>query len=175
MWSSRTNVYCAATYSCFFQLSLLANQGAGSENAEAPEKPAKSASIETEDKLSDGRHCGQADVQAWTVQKPAQLSAQHMESSADSDYSFESHASSSVESRSPRDLEEGCDVFLELPQWCNRNPSSAARTTDPPTSSTSHYADDATDRAEALSTTCTTSTTAVSTSMCHITSILRSI
>ncbi|GFG31850.1 hypothetical protein Cfor_02658 [Coptotermes formosanus] len=144
-------------------LSLLANQGAGSENAEAPEKPAKSASIETEDKLSDGRHCGQADVQAWTVQKPAQLSAQHMESSADSDYSFESHASSSVESRSPRDLEEGCDVFLELPQWCNRNPSSAARTTDPPTSSTSHYADDATDRAEALSTTCTTSTTAVST------------
>jgi hypothetical protein len=174
MWSIVKNAYCAATYSCFFQLSLLANQGAGSENAEAPEKPVKSASVETEEKLTEGSHCDQADIQDWTPQKPAQLSARHTESSVDSDYSFESHASSSVESRSPRDLEEGCDVFLELRQWCKRNPSSAAGTTDCPTSSTSQYPDDATDRAEALSMTCTSSSTAVSTGTSHVTSILRS-
>jgi hypothetical protein len=158
-----------------FQLSLLANQGAGSENAQAPAKPVKSASVESEEKDAEGRHCDQADVQDWATQKPAQMSARHTESSADSDYSFESHASSSVESRSPRDLEESCDVFLELPQWCKRSPSSATGITDSPPASTSHYPDDATDRAEALSATCAISPTAVSTGMSHVTSILNSI
>ena len=148
----------------------MATQGAGSESAEALEKPGKSASVENGEKVTQGRHCDQADGQVWTALKPAQLSAQHTESSADSDYSFESHASSSVESRSPRDLEEGCDVFLELPQWCKRNRSSARETTDSATSSTSHYADDATDRAEASATTCST---AVGTGMSQVTSILR--
>nr|CAD7405417.1 unnamed protein product [Timema cristinae] len=45
----------------------------------------------------------------------AVLVALRTESSADSDYSFESHASSSVESRSPRELEECYEVFLEPP------------------------------------------------------------
>ena len=143
---------------------MLANQGAGIGNAEAPEKPGKSASVETE--VAEGMRCDQADIQDWTTQKPAKISTQHTESSADSDYSFESHASSSVESRSPHDVEEGCDVFLELPQWCKRSPSTATGITDPPTASTSHYPDDdAMDRAEALSATCTTSSTAVSTGM----------
>ena len=154
---------------------MLANQGAGSENAGAPEKPGKSASVETEEKVATGMHCDQADIQDWTTQKPAQMSTQHTESSADSDYSFESHASSSVESRSPRDVEEGCDVFLELPQWCKRSPSSPTGITDSPTASTSHYPGDATDRAEALSATCTASSTALSTGMGQVTSIISSI
>ena len=154
---------------------MLANQRAGSENAEAPKKPGKSVSIEAEEKVAEGMHCDQADIQDWTTQKPAQMNTQHTESSADSDYSFESHASSSVESRSPRDVEEGCDVFLELPQWCKRSPSSAIGITDSPTASTSHYPDDAADRAEALSATRTGSSTAVSTGMSQVTSIVSSI
>jgi hypothetical protein len=164
-----------STYSCFFQLSLLANQRAGSENAQAPTKSRKSASLDTEEKVAEGRHCDPADIQDWATQKPAQMSARHTESSADSDYSFESHASSSVESRSPRDLEENCDVFLELPQWCKRSPSCATGITDCPPASTSHYPDDPTDRAETLSTTCAASSTAVSTGMSQVTSILSSI
>jgi len=145
------------------------------ENAEAPEKPGKSASVETEEKIAEGMHCDQSDIQDWPTQKPSQMSTQHTESSADSDYSFESHASSSVESRSPRDVEEGCDVFLELPQWCKSSHSSATGITDSPTASTSHYPEDATDRAEALSATCTASSTAVSTGMSQVTSIISSI
>ncbi|PSN54327.1 hypothetical protein C0J52_10687 [Blattella germanica] len=52
------------------------------------------------------------------------LNNQRTESSADSDYSFESHASSSLESRSPRELEENCDMILELPSWL-RSPATA--------------------------------------------------
>ena len=71
------------------------------------------------------------------------LNTQRTESSADSDYSFESHASSSVESRSPRELEESCEVFLELPQWCKRNQGCApiaVLDSSPP--STRHSPDD---------------------------------
>jgi hypothetical protein len=157
----------------------LANQGAGSASTEAPEKPRKSASVEMEEKVSERRQCDKTDGEEWTTHKSTQLSSQRTESSADSDYSFESHASSSVESRSPRELEEGCDVFLELPQWCKRNPSSATGhtdTQDSPISSISHSPDDTTAGAEALSTTCTTTSTskhitAVDTGMSYAASI----
>jgi hypothetical protein len=166
----------------FFQLSLLANQGTGNDNAEAHEKPRKSALVEMEEKVAERRQCDKMDGEEWTTHKPIQLSTQRTESSADSDYSFESHASSSVESRSPRELEEGCDVFLELPQWCKRNPSSAtatAYTRHSPSSSFSHSPDDARDGAEALSTTCATSPTlehitAVSTGISHTINFIKS-
>lgn len=146
----------------------MANQSAGSSSAEAPEKPRKSASLEMEEKVSERRQRDKVDGEEWIAHKSTQLSSQRTESSADSDYSFESHASSSVESRSPRELEEGCDVFLELPQWCKRNPSSATGHTDThdsPVSSISHSPDDTAAGTEALSTTCTTSPTAVDTGM----------
>lgn len=160
---------------------MLASHGAGSTNAEAPEKPRKSASVEMEEKVSERRQCDKTDGEEWTTNKSTQLSSQHTESSADSDYSFESHASSSVESRSPRELEEGCDVFLELPQWCKRNPISATGHTesqDSPISSVSHLPDDTTGEAEAISTTCNASSalkhiTTVGTSMNHATSVIR--
>ncbi|XP_023712982.1 rho GTPase-activating protein 45 isoform X3 [Cryptotermes secundus] len=145
-------------------LSLLANQGPGNDNAEACEKPRKNSLVEMEEKITERRQCDKMDGEEWTAHKPVQLNAQRTESSADSDYSFESHASSSVESRSPRELEEGCDVFLELPQWCKRNPGSATATATAytqlsPSSSVTHSTDDARDGAEALSTTCATSPT----------------
>ncbi|KDR15612.1 rho GTPase-activating protein 45-like isoform X2 [Zootermopsis nevadensis] len=144
-------------------LSLSSNQGAASASAETIEKPRKSASVEVEEKVSERRRqYYKTDGDEWTAHKSVQLSSQRTESSADSDYSFESHASSSVESRSPRELEEGCEVFLELPQWCKRNPSSAtghAETQDSPISSISHSPDDAEAGAEALSTTCAISST----------------
>jgi hypothetical protein len=158
-----------------FQLSLLANQGTGNDTTEAHEKPRKNCLVEMEAKITERRQCDKMEREEWTVHKPIQLSTQRTESSADSDYSFESHASSSVESRSPRELEEGCDVFLELPQWCKRNPGSAtvaAYSRHSPSSSISHSPDDVRDEAEALSTTCATSptlenSTAVSTGISH--------
>jgi hypothetical protein len=143
-----------------FQLSFLANQGAGNDTAEVHEKPRKNGLVEMEEKITERRQCDKMDGEVWSVHKPIQMSTQRTESSADSDYSFESHASSSVESRSPRELEEGCDVFLELPHWCKRNPASAtatAYTRHSPSSSINHSPDDVRDGAEALSTTCATS------------------
>jgi hypothetical protein len=159
----------------FFQLSFLANQGTGNDSAEAHEKSRKNGLVEMEEKITERRQCDKMDGEEWTVHKPIQMSTQRTESSADSDYSFESHASSSVESRSPRELEEGCDVFLELPHWCKRNPGSATATADTrhsPSSSISHSPDDVRDGAEALSTTCDTRpslehATAVSTGISH--------
>lgn len=164
----------------YFQLSLLANQAAGSDSSEVLVKPRKSASVGMEGKVPERQRCDKTDGEEWTAHKSAQMSTQRTESSADSDYSFESHASSSVESRSPRELEEGCDVFLELPQWCKGNSSSVAGpadTRDSPISSVSLSPDDTTDVAEALSATCTTSSTlqqhitAVNTGMSHTTSV----
>ncbi|KAJ9578076.1 hypothetical protein L9F63_025060, partial [Diploptera punctata] len=89
------------------------------------------------------------------------LNTQRTESSADSDYSFESHASSSVESRSPREMDECSEVFLELPQWCKRNQSGApVATIDSPLSSISHSPDDS----ENVATTQTSSLEKASTS-----------
>lgn len=172
------NPYTAALImqsSTFFQLSLLANQGTANDSAEAREKPRKNSLVEMEEKITERRQSDKMDGEEWTADKPIQLNTQRTESSADSDYSFESHASSSVESRSPRELEEGCDVFLELPQCCKRNPGSAtatAYTRHSPSSSVSRSTDDASEGAEALSTACATSSslehvTAVSTGISH--------
>jgi hypothetical protein len=129
-----------------------------------------------EEKITKRRQCDKMDGEEWTAHKHIQLSTQRTESSADSDYSFESHASSSVESRSPRELEEGCDVFLELPQWCRKNPGSTtatACTRHSPSTSVSHSTDDARDEAEATSTTLE-HITAVSTGISHAINFMKS-
>ena len=138
----------------FSQLSLLANQGASGESTETSHKVKKSTT-EAEKAIS-------TNVATMSRERERKLlNTQRTESSADSDYSFESHASSSVESRSPRELDESCEVFLELPQWCKRIQGSApVAVIDSPSSSISHSPDDS----ENVATTKTSSLEKASTS-----------
>ncbi|XP_069693994.1 rho GTPase-activating protein 45-like isoform X2 [Periplaneta americana] len=173
-------------------LSFLATQSTSNDNADVQQKSCKNNLADIEEKVSEKgvgastAAAGRKQCEEWmTTHSSSQmskgrLSNQRTESSADSDYSFESHASSSVESRSPRELEEGCDLFLDLPQWCRINPNSvmvpsstipdaaSGVVRDSPLSSMSQSPDDTVDGAEALekaiTTSCTISVTSASTS-----------